>query len=258
MKIQWTGTAGFKIQSRDASFLIDPYLSRNARAWPVQTIKPKDLAPFSHIFVSHGHFDHILDIPDIVNPTDARVVCAPVAGQTLIKMGMARSHLMEIKNCGDDICFAHIQATAFFSRHIRFDAKLLISTLIRAGKQIKNILPLLKNYPCGQVLSWRFELEGKRILFFGTGGSTRAELEILAKDPVDLLLVPLQGHSDICARAMAYVKALKPAFVLPHHQDDFFPPVSRAVDITPFIKQVNLQCPGTKIVSMDFNDTIEL
>lgn len=258
MKIQWTGTAGFKIQSRDVSFLIDPYLSRNAQAWPVQTMKPKDLAPFSHIFVSHGHFDHILDIPDIVKSTDARVVCSPIAGQTLIKMGMARSHLMAIKNCGDDIRFGHIKATAFFSRHIRFDAKLLITTLIRARKQIKDILPLLKNYPCGQVLSWRFELEGKRILFFGSGGSTRAELEMLAKDPVDLLLVPLQGHSDICAKAMAYVKSLKPAFVLPHHQDDFFPLISQTVDITPFIEQVNLQCPGTQIVRLGFNDTIEL
>ena len=258
MKIQWTGTAGFKIQSRDASFLIDPYLSRNAQAQPVQTLTPKDLAPFSHIFVSHGHFDHILDIPDIVKGTRAHVVCHPTAGQALVKIGMPASHLIKIKNCGNEISFAHVKATAFFSRHIRFDAKLLTTTLVRAGKQIKDLLPLLSHYPCGRVLSWQFELEGKRILFYGSAGSTAKELAQRAKKPVDLLLVPLQGHSNICAKALAYVKILNPAFVIPHHHDNFFPPISRAVDISPFIKQVARLCPKTQTIPMEFNDTIQL
>lgn len=257
MQIQWTGTAGFKIRSRGSSFLIDPYLSRNVQAHPVQTMTPKDLAPFSHIFVSHGHFDHILDIPGMVKPTNARVVCSAGPGRTLVRMGMPASRLMEIKNCGDSICFDHIKATAFFSHHIRFDAKLVTATLLRTGKNIRQILPLFKNYPCGQMLSWRFELEGKRILFFGSGGATPAELEMHAKKNLDLVLVPLQGHSDICTRATAYVKALNPQFVLPHHQDDFFPPISRAVDITPFIKQVARLCPETKIINTGMNDTIK-
>ena len=257
MKIQWLGTAGFKIQSKGACFLIDPYLSRNADARPLQRLIPEDLGEFSHIFLSHGHFDHLLDIPEIVKGTSARVACSFVAAQTLLKMGTAFDHLIEVTRPGYTLDIGHIKARAFYSRHIRFDAKLLITTLLRAGRQIRDIIPLYKNFPCGQVLSWQFELENRRILFFGSGGSTRPELEALSTSPLDLLLLPLQGHSRICDKAMAYVETLQPAALIPHHQDDFYPPVSQSVDISPFLEQVDQRFPKIKTMVMEINDTIE-
>ncbi len=257
MKIQWTGTAGFKIQSGNACFLIDPYLSRNKDASPAQPLTPKDLGEFSHIFISHGHFDHILDIPDVVRDTRARVICDSVAARTLTQMGVPRDHIEEVTHPGFKIDFNHVHAEAFYSRHIRFDAKLLLTTLMRAGRQIREILPLFRDYPCGQVLSWRLELEDRRIHFFGSGGSTRPELQALASMPIDLLLLPLQGHSKICDKAVTYVEMLQPAVVIAHHQDNFYPPVSQTVDIKPFLEQVHRRYPKTKTVVMNINETIE-
>jgi L-ascorbate metabolism protein UlaG (beta-lactamase superfamily) len=68
----------------------------------------------------------------------------------------------------------------------------------------------------------------------------------------------LQGHSKICGIAAEYVNILQPKMVIPHHQDDFFPPISRQVDIDPFVKQVTRESPGTRVKAMKFNETLVL
>jgi hypothetical protein len=83
-------------------------------------------------------------------------------------------------------------------------------------------------------------------------------LERLKINPPDLLLVPLQGHSHICDIAFEYVRVLKPRMVIAHHQDDFYPPISTAVDIGPFIKAMKEKCPGTEVRTIELNETITL
>lgn len=256
MEIQWLGTAGFKITTRDACFLIDPYLSRNANADPCQYLTPSDLGAASHIFISHGHFDHILDIPAIVEATGACVVCSPTAAHTLAGMGVPEQKIQIVDTEEFKLELRGVKASCFYSRHIRFDLKLVVSTIIRARKKLSEIIPLFLNCPCGQVLGWRFEIENRTILFFGSGGSTDRELQQLGLNSPDILLLPLQGHSRICDKALAYVNILRPGLIIPHHHDDFFPPVSQTVDITPFTDQVTRNFPETKIKIMDLNETI--
>ncbi len=258
MDIQWLGTAGFKIQTQAASFLTDPYLSRNKEALPRQPLTPKDLAPASHIFISHGHFDHLMDIPRIARHTGACVVCSPTAAHTLTDMGMDPERIISVAKDGFEIEFGDVKAKAFYSRHVRFDTRLLITTLARTGRKTPEILPLFLNFPCGQVLSWRFESEDKSLHFFGSGGSTDRELKGLSSHPVDVLLLPLQGHSRICDLTFRYVRILNPKLVIPHHQDDFYPPVSRTVDIKPFTDLVSAGCPNTRVRVMAMNEILSL
>ena len=116
----------------------------------------------------------------------------------------------------------------------------------------------MKEYPVGQVISWQFEIEGKVIRHFGSAGSTPAELKRAGQQNIDILLVPLQGNSQICDIALNYVQTIKPRMVIPHHQDDFFPPISTYVDIRPFINGVKQACPQTEIRIMQINETITI
>ncbi|MFO7911815.1 MAG: MBL fold metallo-hydrolase [Desulfotignum sp.] len=254
MEIRWLGTAGFDIRTCDSRFLIDPYVSRNPRAEPMQPLAPADLAGADRIFVSHGHFDHLMDLPEILakDPEKpSRVFCSSKAADTLEKMGVSRSRIYRVTQNNITVRFGHVSARAFFSRHFRFDPALIAVTLARINIRLFHLLPLFTRYPCGQVLSWRFFLEGKTIQHLGSAGGVSEELA--NTDPADILMLPLQGHSHICRIAAAHVRRLKPRTVIVHHHDNFYPPVSRTVDIAPFVEQVNQECPHTRIIVPQLN-----
>jgi len=256
MEIQWLGTAGFRIKFQDQVILLDPYLSRNKEARPVQPLEATNMDGASHIFISHGHFDHLMDVPLIASRTKAVVYCSRKAADFLEKTGLNKDQIQGIDSDNWGRRFGSFHARSSFSRHVKFDKKLLFSTLGKINFKIPIYLPLFLEYPCGQVLSWRFSLGGKTILFFGSAGSSTDELERLGREPIDILLVPLQGHSDICDIAARYVKILHPKLVIPHHQDDFFPPISRLVDISSFVEQVKNESPGTRIKILKLNESL--
>ena len=76
MELIWFGTAGFRIATGKHTILIDPYLSRNEKALPRQSLKPSDIQDVDLIFISHGHFDHIYDVPLIASKTEAKDIAA--------------------------------------------------------------------------------------------------------------------------------------------------------------------------------------
>ena len=258
MELTWWGTAAFRIKTGNLVFLLDPYVSRNEKGRPGQYLKAENVSDGELIFLSHGHFDHILDVPVIAQQAGSRVYCSAEAENTLIETGLNKNRVHRVETDGYTIDFDGHQAQAFFSEHVKFDKKLLLKTLLKINIRIFRYIPLLKKFPAGQVLSWRFSIEGKILHFFGSGGSPPAELEKLASRTTDILLVPLQGHSNICDIALEYVKVMQPKIVIPHHQDDFFPPISSMVDIRPFVDGVKSECPNTKIRVLELNETISL
>jgi L-ascorbate metabolism protein UlaG (beta-lactamase superfamily) len=261
MRLQWLGTSGFKIETDDLSFLIDPYLSRNALSRPVQTLKPEDISGAGQMFISHGHFDHICDVPAVMAAGKSQVYCSETASSTLTRDGADRDRIHTVAADGSSIDFGSYRAEAFFSRHVKFDIPLVVRTLCRMGPSgYRRIAKagISRNYPLGQVLSWRFTINGYIIHHFGSAGSTRQELERHAGKPLDLLLVPLQGNTHICEIALDYVRILKPRMVIPHHQDDFYPPVSSAVDIRPFVMRAYEECPETEVRVLAMNEMIKL
>ena len=258
MELTWFGTAGFRIKTDKHTMLIDPYLSRNDKALPRQPLKPSDIQEGDVILISHGHFDHIYDVPTISSKTGAKVYCGNGIGEALIRNGMERGQIHEVNSDGENFDFNGIHAKAFFSRHVKFDRWLILKTLARINFRLFRYLPLTREYPEGQVLSWRLILEGKTTHHFGSAGSTFDELARLGSQPTDILLVPLQGHSDIIQIAHKYVTALQPKVVIPNHQDNFFPPISTTVDPQPFEELVKQTNPDTEIKILEINETSEI
>lgn len=258
MKLQWLGTAGFKFDTGDNTFLVDPYLTRNAKAAPQQTMQPGELAGAGQIFITHGHFDHLFDIPAMMAAGKSTVYCSEEAAASLVRDGVDRTRISTVKADGYTADFGGYSAQAFFSRHVKFDVPLVARALWRIGTSYRRLSAVNSRYPHGQVMSWRFTIGTYTVHHFGSAGSPPEELQRLARLNTDLLLVPLQGHSNICDIAFEYVRILKPRMVIPHHQDDFYPPISTSVDIAPFVSRVKQQCPGTEVRVMGFNEVITL
>ena len=258
MKLQWLGTAGFKVETGDQVFLVDPYLTRNKQARPVQAMQPGELSGAGQIFITHGHFDHLYDVPAIMERGKSTVYCSEIAATTLLREGADGGRVHAVTSDGYAADFGGYKAEAFFSRHVKFDIPLVARALWRVGLGYRRFSAINRSYPPGQVLSWRFTIGGYTIHHFGSAGSPPGELQSLTARPTDLLLVPLQGHTHICDIALEYVRVLKPRLVIPHHQDDFYPPISTYVDTTPFVAQVKEKCPATEVRVMDINEVITL
>jgi len=69
MDIRFLGHSCFEITEGSTRILIDPFLSQN----PVAAAQPDELDP-THLFLTHGHFDHIGDTVEIAKRTGAHCV----------------------------------------------------------------------------------------------------------------------------------------------------------------------------------------
>jgi len=256
MELKWLGTAGFEFKTGDHVFLVDPFVSRNPYASPKQGLNPGDMKKASRIFISHGHFDHILDVPQIALQTKADIYCSEAAGRFLKNHQVDTRQIKAVRMDKKTFHFQGYDGQAVFSNHIKFDAKLVLSTLLKINMQVFKLFSLFQKFPCGQVLSWRFYIEGKIIQFFGSAGSSLKALEKMGEIPIDILLLPLQGHSDICRIGVDYVTHLKPRIVIPHHYDNFFPPISKVINIQPFVNEIKKQGLKTRVVIPEINEVL--
>src|SRR3954470_5005487 len=69
MDIRFIGHATVELTEGDTSVLVDPFISGNPKA----TIEASELNP-THIFLTHGPFDHWGDVVDIAKRTGAQCV----------------------------------------------------------------------------------------------------------------------------------------------------------------------------------------
>ena len=233
MRLRWLGTAGVELQSGGTTILIDPDLTRNPQATPQQTLAPSDFMHVAAVFITHGHFDHTYDLPAVVAASGADVYASASVCGALIKRGMPAGKLKEMQE-GDSVEIGPIKATAIPACHVKFDAPLVLSTL----KHCLRILPKMikmgpPRFPTGEVLGWLLEMEGKKLFDLGSA-CMRWEPE---KD-IDIFLVPVQGRTNICEVAADLVRKVRPERVIPHHFDDFYPPMSQTIDLKPLINEV--------------------
>lgn len=238
----WLGTAGFRIESDGIVILVDPYLSRSERARPVQDLRPADMADADFIFITHGHFDHIADVPEIVAHSSASVYCSDVAARTLVKNGVPPARLNLLRR-GDHIDPGGFRVDVETCRHIIFDHRLLLRTAPGVLREARSLLPHVTGMPSGPVLVYSFTYGGLTTMQLGSLGLKPEDLPGRDLPRPDILFVPVQGHTDICRMAAQLAAAVRPRAVVPEHHDDFFPPVSRTVELEPFKRMVKRLLP---------------
>jgi len=110
MKITYYGHSCFSVIAGDKHLLFDPFISGNelAKEINIDTIKA------DYIFVSHGHFDHMLDVVAIANRTGAVVFGIWEVYEYFKKQGLKNLHPI---NPGGKASFDFGTVKAVISQH---------------------------------------------------------------------------------------------------------------------------------------------
>ena len=270
LRVTYLGTNGYQFECNGRALLVDPYFSRvdllsvalGLRLQPDATrIEEglKHLAPRADaILVTHGHFDHLLDVPVVMAKTEARLIASPtgirLVGQTAgaggspsRRSGEQRQKVFDAVTAGDSRRIGPWKIRVLPAAHDR-----LFGSIPFDGQVASHPPRRAADWVCGEPLAFLIEACGRRI-YIDSGG-TSAQLPPAERVDLAILGVALP---DSRARMGSALGRLQPRYVLPSHQDNFFLPLSRGFQFGPLtdfarVRQECLRAGCGRLIVLDY------
>ena len=262
MKLTWLGCASYKIECGDLALWTDPFVTMASKADHITS--EETFADAYEILLSHGHFDHAMNVPDYAAKREVRVHCTVTPCKTLLHRGVPEAYL----NCcapGDefDIGDAHIRV--FQGRHNVPDWRMAVGAVWRSIASLHGVVNILKighvhrAFPeAGETVLFEINCDGERILSMGSPGLPFDEPGMALPEPgMDLLILPYQGLVNPAPLALKIVETLRPKAVILSHHDNAIPPLTaKKVNLSPFIKGMHQQFPEIVVYNPRFGEAV--
>ncbi|MFG1691652.1 MBL fold metallo-hydrolase, partial [Gemmatimonadota bacterium] len=271
LQLTYLGTAGWEIQDGNVTVLVDPYISRlkygggghpdddrpefarTDLAWSDTALIDSIITRADFILVSHGHFDHLADVPYIAKKTGAKVIGNETTITILRAYGVPEDQLYAVRG-GEDYQFDGFSVRVVPSLHSalaekhyydsrRWDAESDLEAPLRINQFIE-----------GRSLAFLARFEGHTVLTMGSMNFIEREFEGLNPD----VLLPgingsrlgLYNYDERLLRVTDY-----PPVVIPGHWDNFRLPYGFSQqanyerNIVPFIEVAATVSPGTRVIA---------
>ncbi len=246
MKITWYGAASVGLADGRTRLLFDPFCRMNRR---LPEIPAADFTGFDYMLLTHGHFDHIMVVPEILRQDpDVKVYCTATPLQTLVRLGADRARLHLIAP-GDVFEAGSFTVTVRRGKHISFDAKYILSVVPRIALhpfRALKLATLIKNLPeNGEIVSFEIASEGKTVLLLGSYGFVPDETYA---ENADLMVFPFSGNSGVAQLAAPDLRRLRPKRLFFDHFDDAFPPLTKRMDVEGYLETLKKDLPGAEAI----------
>jgi L-ascorbate metabolism protein UlaG (beta-lactamase superfamily) len=273
--LRYFGTAGWEIRDKNTTLLIDPYVSRIIGPPPpgippyepaagdtrrrfgwddspmpdLQTIRERVPAA-DFVLVTHTHYDHIFDVPQIALNTGAVVIGTESSQNVLRAYGVPERQLITVRG-GEDYDFGTVSVKVIPSIQSALDHKHYFSSAVTPAG-LKAPLTLRQMHPEGGTLAFLIRLPGGQILAFGSMNFIEHEIEGLAPD----ILIAGAGASrhEIYQYTSRLMRGLAfPRTVFPTHWDNFLAPFGASqqpsVDaLRSFVAEVRAASPNSRVI----------
>jgi len=239
--------AGIALNFNDQVLLIDPFLTRpplHNVLWGRPTTNPDLLAEkihrADHILVTHAHYDHLMDVPEIAQRTNAIVLGSFNTYQLLQTLGLPAAQL-RIIHAGDEISMPYVQVKVLAGKHPTIPG-------YTPGSLKRNLHPPLhlRDYRMDDCFCFHIQADDLKILVWSS-------ISCQGAFPADVLLLRAVAHEDWYRDMLIKVQ---PRLVIPTHWDDQFRPLDKP--IRPFYSPPMPAFPPIQRIHLDkFTETIQ-
>jgi L-ascorbate metabolism protein UlaG (beta-lactamase superfamily) len=244
---RWLGIAGIELKVGGRVLVIDPFFTRPPLRWlwfgrvePSHALIAEKITECNYVLVTHAHWDHVMDVPDVVRNTSAVALGSANTCQLLSVCGIPEGQMREVER-GDIVELGSFRVEALPAEHMRTPG-------FTPGSLSSALQPplRLRDYRMDKCFSFLIEVEGVRLLNWcsvRTEPASRAEVLFVGPEKS-------RGYYE------ALLSTVQPRLVIPVHWDDLFRPPSAPT--RPFFKPPRWAFPPLQRMDMDgFRQMIE-
>ena len=113
LKIKWMGCACFEMDFGGFTVVNDPWITDNTAT----ELTWKDIEQCDIITLTHSHFDHIMDIPDLLNKFSPKLLTGQLTALPMLKWTDICPMVLYPMNPGLELDFDAVKIKALFGRH---------------------------------------------------------------------------------------------------------------------------------------------
>jgi L-ascorbate metabolism protein UlaG (beta-lactamase superfamily) len=258
VRVTYLGTNGYQFEFEGHALLVDPYFSRVdflsiAVGSHLQPDMHRVAAGMRHvapradaILITHGHFDHLLDVPIVMSKTQARLIASPSAVDLAKRAGAPSGDGV---TAGDVRRIGPWKIRVLHATHDRLFGKVPFN---QRETQASGPPQRPADWICGEPLAFLIEVGGQRI-YIDSGG-TPAQLP--PHEQVDLAILGM-ALPDSRARLPEALERLQPRYFLPSHQDNFFRPLDAGFQFGPLtdfsrVRRDCAQAKQSRLILLDY------